>query len=307
MAAAALGGGGGAGDVRFFALSFWWAGLLAAYTYYDNDIIMNNSEERWSQSVKEQFITYSQYFEDWILYCALMDVKDGFYVDVGANDPCAISVTKALYDMGWRGINIEPLKEQYDKLCSDRPRDINLNIGAGSENGSLEFFLAGVGTTCDEDVALSYGNENLEKRTIPIMKLSDVFSKYIKDENQIIHFCKIDVEGFERSVLEGMDFSAHRPWVMVMESTLPGTHIPCHDKWESLLLDNDYEFGVAYNINRYYVDKTIDAEMRGKIKQRLRSVWRRTSRYTIVNNNREISRLYLLKRRVIEMARNLAG
>ena len=105
--------------------------------------------------MKKQFIMYSQDFEDWILYCAMMDIENGFYVDVGANDPCVLSVTKTFYDIGWSGINIEPLKEEYDKLCSDRPRDINLNIGAGAENGSLEFFIAGMGTTCDADIARS--------------------------------------------------------------------------------------------------------------------------------------------------------
>ena len=38
-----------------------------------------------------------------------------------------------------------------------------------------------------------------------------------------------------------------------MESTLPGTDIPCHDKWEDLLLVNDYVFAFQLAINRYYV------------------------------------------------------
>ena len=39
-----------------------------------------------------------------------------------------------------------------------------------------------------------------------------------------------------------------------MEATLPGTDIPCHDKWEDLLLANDYIFALQLAINRYYVD-----------------------------------------------------
>lgn len=38
-----------------------------------------------------------------------------------------------------------------------------------------------------------------------------------------------------------------------MEATLPGTSIPCHDKWEDLLLENDYIFAFDFAINRYYV------------------------------------------------------
>lgn len=69
-----------------------------------------------------------------------------------------------------------------------------------------------------------------------------------------IHFCKIDVEGFERNVLEGVDFTLHRPWVMVMESTFPTTNIPNHEKWEYILLRNNYHFVYSWGINRYYID-----------------------------------------------------
>ena len=37
------------------------------------------------------------------MYDALHDVKEGFYIDVGANDPWEISVTKAFYDIGRHG------------------------------------------------------------------------------------------------------------------------------------------------------------------------------------------------------------
>ena len=55
------------------------------------------------------FTSYSQFYEDLILFCIFYEVKNGFYIDVGANDPNIISVTKAFYLRGWYGINIEPL------------------------------------------------------------------------------------------------------------------------------------------------------------------------------------------------------
>ena len=77
------------------------------------------------------FITYAQFLEDFILYCIFYDIDNGFYIDVGANDPNDISVTKAFYLNGWHGINIEPLPEMQQLLLKHRSRDINLNIGAG--------------------------------------------------------------------------------------------------------------------------------------------------------------------------------
>lgn len=38
--------------------------------------------------------SYAQELEDLILYSVLRDVEHGFYIDVGANDPTDISVTK---------------------------------------------------------------------------------------------------------------------------------------------------------------------------------------------------------------------
>ena len=47
----------------------------------------------------------------------------GFYVDVGAADPEELSVTRAFYERGWSGINVEPRDEYFEKLILARPRD----------------------------------------------------------------------------------------------------------------------------------------------------------------------------------------
>ena len=78
------------------------------------------------------FISYAQNLEDVMLYRALKDVHKGFYIDVGAQDPVFDSVTNAFYERGWRGINIEPLQQWFDRLTAYRPDDINLQLAASS-------------------------------------------------------------------------------------------------------------------------------------------------------------------------------
>jgi len=77
------------------------------------------------------FISYAQNLEDVMHYRALRDVKRGFYVDVGANSPDQHSVTRTLYERGWRGINIEPATGFHEQLVAARPDDINLAVAVG--------------------------------------------------------------------------------------------------------------------------------------------------------------------------------
>ena len=68
------------------------------------------------------FISYAQNFEDIRLWRALKFFENGFYIDVGANDPTHDSVTKAFYDRGWSGINVEPMQNFHDTLCEPTTR-----------------------------------------------------------------------------------------------------------------------------------------------------------------------------------------
>ncbi len=78
----------------------------------------------------------------------------------------------------------------------------------------------------------------------PLQKIYDRYCSYDTE----VHFCKIDVEGFEREVLKGIDFTRLRPWLMVVEATVPGTAIPCHEDWEYLLFENGYQFAFQSGI-----------------------------------------------------------
>ena len=197
--------------------------------------------------------TYAQWLEDLILNAFFFDVQNGFYIDVGANDPNYLSVTKIFYLRGWNGLNIEPTNSSYYRLQAERPRDINVKICAGSHKGNITIYEEGALTTTRKEY--SYARFKVHNTSLDTM--ANICNKNIPKHKEI-HFCKIDVEGDEREVLLGFDFENYHPKVFCIECTKPGTMSFTYQTFEDILVKNNYEFVYSYGINRYYVDKNLD-------------------------------------------------
>lgn len=199
------------------------------------------------------FISYAQNFEDVILNRALQDVESGFYIDVGANDPIEDSVTKAFYDKGWSGINIEPEEEFYSKLQIDRPNDINLKLAVSSTQKSIQFYVSQIRgwSTTDKNITQDTSRDYLlsETRTVEAKSLDEICSQNSVKE---IHFLKIDVEGAEKDVLQSFSFTL-KPWIVVVEATLPNSNIDASSSWEYILINNNYTFVYFDGINKFYL------------------------------------------------------
>lgn len=215
------------------------------------------------------FISYAQNLEDALLWRALGSIPQGFFIDVGAGDPVAESVTKAFSLAGWTGINIEPSPVAFAMLAGDRPHDVNLQVAAGAEAGFTTYHAVDGGNGLSTSVA-EYAARYTEMSwpvaaiTVPVRTLADICDEHAPTT---IHFLKIDVEGAERQVLEGADFRRHRPWVVMVESIEPMVLLTptgeqravdtapttTHHEWEPLLLAADYRFVLFDGLNRVYV------------------------------------------------------
>ena len=67
-----------------------------------------------------------------------------------------------------------------------------------------------------------------------------------------VHWLKIDVEGLEKEVLQGWNPASLRPWLVVVESTLPNSSQSNFEDWEHLLTEADYVHVYADGLNRFY-------------------------------------------------------
>jgi FkbM family methyltransferase len=189
-------------------------------------------------------VSYTQNGEDVRLWRVFKDVPHGFYVDVGAGDPWDGSVTRLFYDRGWSGINVEP-RPVYEELAAARPRDVTIRAVVGDVDGTVPFFVAHAeGATSNLDP--------VDATRVPQRRLDAILQE--SGEAREIQFLKIDVVGAARHVLASMDFSAHRPIVVVVEA-VTSSSATTHDEWESILLDADYVFATFDGVNRFYVDR----------------------------------------------------
>ena len=203
--------------------------------------------------------------EDILLFRCFKDKREGYYVDVGANRPVYESVTCAFYDMGWCGLDVEPVPERARELRWARPRDIVVEAAASSAEGVATLYRtagsAGLSSLDSRYLEQRLTGEDAELKKWPITVATRTLAAML-DENGVrdIDFLKIDVEGNEAEVLAGMDFSRWRPKVLVIEAVTPTkSPEPNHQRWEPSLVNSGYRFAYFDGLNRYYVRKESDA------------------------------------------------
>jgi FkbM family methyltransferase len=203
-------------------------------------------------------ISYTRNFEDVMLARALQSVPCGFYVDVGASHPVSDSNTYALYSKGWRGIAIEPQSIFNSQWQSFRPEDVLVIAAVAAASGQATLHKPiqyGQAATIHLDFAQDYAQRCLAmtQSVVPMHTLTEILAQ-IRPEGDI-HLLSIDVEGAESDVLRGLDLQRFRPWLIVLESVLPGLPTPNHEAWEPILLAAGYEFAYFDAVNRFYVAK----------------------------------------------------
>jgi len=146
-------------------------------------------------------------------------LKNGIFVDVGAND--GISINNTLYFEkynNWTGINIEPIKSVFQKLSINRPNCININCAVSNFNGETDFIcntgytemISGIKDNYDPRHLNRLERENnMMNSSTNIIKINTKKLETILYENNITHinFLSIDVEGAEFEVIKSINFN----------------------------------------------------------------------------------------------------
>lgn len=194
-------------------------------------------------------ISYSQYREDLVIDALFKHKSDGFYVDIGANDPEVLSNTKLFYGRGWRGINVEPEPNLHAKLCSQRTRDINIKAGVGPKPGIMTFYRMSADTlsSFNKQAALQagklYGGTLISEEQTHIVTLKELLTQHLNGRK--IDFMSVDAEGYDLAVLESNDWSRFRPSVIIVEINVGGSDIIAFlQKQDYVLIFDNFTNGI---------------------------------------------------------------
>lgn len=161
-----------------------------------------------------------------------VNFKNGFFVEVGANDGISQSNTLYLEKYNkWKGLLIEAIPTLAEKCKKNRPRCIVENCALVANDYPEETIeirycnLMSVvkGGMRNEEEELKHiqvgkqfllGDEQSYTVNVPAKTLSTVLDKYhIKH----IDLLSLDVEGYEAHVLRGIDFKHHCPEYILIE------------------------------------------------------------------------------------------
>lgn len=173
---------------------------------------------------------------------------EGFFVEVGANDPKGGSQTWNLERAGWRGILVEPNPRHIPDLEKTRKRSTVVETACTSPEkvGSLTLYIPssdGMASTERhiDDQGLCYETQ---------VTVSGKTLDAVLEEAQApspIDFVSIDVEGTELDVLRGFTLSQWKPKLILLEDKL--RNLTKHN----YLKKQGYKLVKRTSINNWYV------------------------------------------------------
>ena len=178
----------------------------------------------------------SQFGEDAFIWDLLEGQLNGFYIEVGAFDGENLSTTYALECVGWTGLLVEPLPTRFEQCVRNRPKSrvVRAAVGARGATGSVQFESLESSIDPMADLASSirlpkiqqelaaHAQAATRKVEAPLTTLARLLDETPGGPPSRIDVAVIDVEGFERDVLDGLELDRFRPRVLFVEDLTGG-------------------------------------------------------------------------------------
>ncbi len=174
------------------------------------------------------------------------DTPNGFFVDVGANDPIEGSQTWHLEQKGWRGVLVEPQPKLAQKLKEQRRALVFACACSSPQNAgkTLPFQLAGIQSSLNLNFFVA-GMRKEKIIEVPVRTLDDIL---IEAKAPVpIDLLSIDVESHEIDVLSGFAFERWRPRLIFIEDNVFNLQL------HRVLQSHGYKWVRRTGLNAWYV------------------------------------------------------
>jgi hypothetical protein len=176
-------------------------------------------------------------------------VTDGYFVDIGAGDGIKGSNTKALEDLGWTGVAIDPFPTNWES----RKCRLFREVVSSREGDVVEFRTAGGASGIDEHI----DKWRDEVETSPLVTLTtttigDILER--ADAPSFIHYVSLDIEGAEYEALKAFPFSKHEVGAFTIEHNFEE---PKRSQIRELLEKNGYRFAKEHAVEDWYLSDRI--------------------------------------------------
>ena len=148
--------------------------------------------------------------------------QNGFFVELGANNGILQSNTAFLEkNRNWSGVLIEPNIKNYEFCKLNRPNSICYNYACVSDDFTDEFVYGDFNLDPNDQTSLMSSvngtrlnlfKKNLTK--VPASTLTNILDRQLIPK---IDLLSLDVEGYEYSVLKGLNLNKYTPTYLLIE------------------------------------------------------------------------------------------
>lgn len=150
------------------------------------------------------------------------DMRDGFFIETGSCDGIFQSNTFYLEtELNWSGLLIEPNPNYVKECIVNRPKSKVYECALVSfdfkDDHTVLYSIASkgaMGTVEDRGMWINETETPVIHQKIAVRTLTSILDEIQPKE---IDFFSLDVEGYEKNVLQGLDFEKYKPKIIVIE------------------------------------------------------------------------------------------
>ena len=229
--------------------------------------------------MKYRYLNTTSWNDRWVVEHLTNEKRDGFFVEVGANDGVSYSPTYVLEKfLNWSGVLIEPnaiffTEGEYTPIQKTRSASKCYNLGVSKEDGQLEFVrINGHKNGYSGFPSLNkWGEEQWGQRIQEVLDTQQhntvtveckTLDSILKDADapKVIDYLSLDVEGAEEVVLINFPFSEFKFKAISLESSsfdltcrlakegyFPVINPFCESIYENFFVHSDF-IEVKYNL-----------------------------------------------------------